>query len=77
MVPLDSLSGEVDIIGSVTENGRNVANFRDKMSAGPDAAQTQWQTAFILDPGAYTCRLLVRETSNGQIYTESIAFEVK
>jgi bla regulator protein BlaR1 len=82
-VPLTTLSGQVDMIGQVTEilksgaSGRHVASVRDSVPAGPDAKRQQWQTTFILDPGSYSCRLLVREISGGQIYTKSIAFEVK
>jgi hypothetical protein len=81
-VPLSTLSGRVDMIGEVRENlnsgarGRSVAKVRDTITAGPDAKRQQWQTTFILDPGSYSCRLLVREAS-GQIYTMAIAFEVK
>jgi len=74
-VPLDSLSGQVEMIGQVASNGRSVANVRDSVTAGPGAAQAQWQASFTLDPGSYSCHLLVREAS-GQLYAESIPFEV-
>ncbi len=78
-VPLDTLSGRVDIIAQITtsastgESPTVAATMRDMMeaSAGPD------QTAFMLQAGSYDCKLLVREQSTGRLFGEIIHFEVK
>jgi beta-lactamase regulating signal transducer with metallopeptidase domain len=78
-VPMDRLSGRVDLIGQVVEmlptgeKGPTAGNFRDYT----DAASTPWQSALTLRPGSYVCRLLVREQASGQMYTEEIPFELK
>ena len=79
-VPLDSLSGRVDIIGEVRtrlDTGApvlTVARVRDSVKVTAGGA---WESSFTLAPGFYVCRLLVREQATGQMYTETIDFEVK
>jgi Zn-dependent protease with chaperone function len=79
-VPLDSLSGRVDMIGEVRAVsstgviGSTVANVRDYLTA---ANGGNWQSQFRLSPGSYVCRVLARENATGRIFTEEINFEVK
>ena len=82
LVPLDSLSGRIDIEGQIktrldtgagAQNVANFAGFRDNIQA---AAGT-YQGNFILKPGSYVCDLIVREQATGRIYGETIRFEVK
>ena len=78
-VPLDTLSGRVDVIGqvkTVPEPGGDrilAANFRDYVDAQTGVVQSM----FTLSPGSYLCQVLVREQSTGLMYTESIPFELK
>jgi hypothetical protein len=78
-VPLDTLSGRVDVIGQVKQvlesgvNGPMAANFRDYV----DAQTGVLQSMFTLAPGSYVCQVLVREQSTGLIYAEAIPFELK
>ncbi len=72
MVPMDSLSGQLDLIANITDSfGAVVANVRDTFFA---QAGTR-QLTFTLLPGPYLCNLLVREAS-GAMYAESIPFKV-
>jgi len=81
-VPLDTLSGRIDLIGKVTKiwdagtSGPAVANVRDRIEATAGVNLT-YQTAFLLAPGSYVCRVLVREQASGLTYTESIPFQTK
>ena len=73
MLPTGSLSGQIDLIGSITDTfGMVVANLRDNFEA---PAGTR-QITFTLLPGPYLCNLLVREAS-GVMYSESIPFRVQ
>lgn len=78
VVPMESFSGLVDLIGQVTvatpdgSKGMVVANVRDFF----DAAPGEYQTAFTLLPGPYVCNLLVRERATGVMYSQSIPFQV-
>jgi beta-lactamase regulating signal transducer with metallopeptidase domain len=74
-VPLDSFSGQVDIIGTVAANGQKVAHVRDRANAGP-GAQAEWRAGFTLGPGSYSCGLFVREVSSDRMYIEQIPFEI-
>lgn len=82
-VPLDTLSGRIDLIGSVVEavqpgvKGSTVANFRDYVNIAVTPPAGLYQAAFTLAPGSYVCRLLVREDTTGLIYTEAIPFQLK
>jgi hypothetical protein len=78
-VPLGSLSGSVDFIGEIRVvssagvTGSTAASVRDYIQT---ANGGNWQSQFTLAPGAYVCRLVVRENATGQIFTEVINFEV-
>ncbi|MGA3016369.1 MAG: M56 family metallopeptidase [Bryobacteraceae bacterium] len=79
-IPLDSLSGRVDILGEIRTlsntgaEGSAVANVRDSADASTGG---DWEANFTLEPGSYVCRVLVREQATGQMYGETINFEVK
>jgi hypothetical protein len=78
VVPMDSFSGRVDLIGQVTTvpsaggKGMVVATVRDAFDAGTGT----FQTAFTLIPGPHVCNLMVREQATGVMYSESIPFQV-
>jgi beta-lactamase regulating signal transducer with metallopeptidase domain len=78
-IPLDSLSGTVDIVSQIrvrTDNqqpGEIVANLADS----PQASSGGYHAAFTLRPGAYVCKVLVREASTGRMFGEVVNFEVK
>ncbi|HEY6346898.1 MAG TPA: M56 family metallopeptidase [Bryobacteraceae bacterium] len=88
-IPLDSLSGRVDIVAAVIKrsgaSGTMVENVRDTIleasPAGIAFANTDapgsWQAHLTLDFGSYVCALVVKERSTGRIYEETIDFEVK
>ena len=72
MVPMESFSGRLDLIGGITDTlGTVVANVRDTF----DAQAGTRQYTFTLLPGRYVCNLLLREAS-GVMYAESIPFQV-
>jgi beta-lactamase regulating signal transducer with metallopeptidase domain len=78
-IPLDFLSGSVDIIGQIRARlddgtpGQIMAQLADTAHA-PSAT---YQAGFTLRPGTYMCRVLVREQSSGRIFGEAANFEVK
>src|SRR6185312_2149160 len=81
-VPLDSLSGAVDIVAQINANSatgldaRSIANLRDTVKlSGP--AQGVYSADFKLQAGSYVCRVLVREAETGRTFTEAISFDVK
>ncbi len=82
-VPLDSLSGKVDIIAQVKVRSATgvedqvVANLRDSVTLNGTSPSGMYSTEFMLEAGSYVCRVLVRETSTGRIFTEAISFDVK
>jgi hypothetical protein len=76
-VPLDSLSGPVDVIGLIrTDSGKYAQNVRDyiRIKSAPAGPYT---ASFMLDAGSYVCILVVREQATGRMYGETINFEVK
>jgi beta-lactamase regulating signal transducer with metallopeptidase domain len=74
-VPLDGLSGTVDIACEVRGPGDTVAaNLRDAVQAGSTPARGFF---FTLGAGFYTAHLVVRERSTGRQFAETISFEVK
>ena len=82
-VPLDSLSGVIDIIGEIKSKPASgismnaVANFRDHARIGTAAtAKGEYQATFNLPAGSYTCLVLVKEEATGNLYAESIDFEI-
>jgi hypothetical protein len=77
-VPLDAMSGRVDILGQIktlgdAEPARQVGLLRDGLQAGAGT----YQAKFILNAGSYVCSLIVREQATGRMYGETITFEVK
>jgi VWFA-related protein len=70
-VPLGSLAGPVDIVAQIGPN--SVAALRDsvKLPAGV------YRRAFTLPAGSYTCAIVIRDRATGQLYGETIAFDVK
>ncbi len=79
LIPLASLSGRVDILAqirmltSANAAGQTIANSRDVVQASAGIQRT----AFTLKAGSYICNVVVREQATGQMYGETIAFEVK
>jgi beta-lactamase regulating signal transducer with metallopeptidase domain len=84
-VPMDSLSGAVDIIGLIrTISGERpqsvglkppaTATVRDYIKNAPAGPYT---APFTLDAGSYVCAVVVREQGTGRVYGETINFEVK
>jgi hypothetical protein len=77
-VPLDLLSGPVDIVAQIKtvpsggETPRVAATLRDR-TQDPAA----YQAGFNLPAGAYVCNLLAREQATGRLFTAVIHFEVK
>src|SRR5262249_15996634 len=72
MVPMESFSGQLDLIASITDSyGTVITNVRGTF----DAQAGTRQFTFIRLPGRYLCDLLVREAS-GVMYAESIPFQV-
>jgi len=81
-LPLDTLSGSVDIIGRIVQiesdsstDGPVVANIRDSVQAAQDTNLT-YRATFILSPGSYVCRVLAREQATGRMFTDWIAFQL-
>ena len=78
-VPLDSLSGRVDILGQIKmlldtgATGQIVASVRDNVQASAGT----YQAKFMLTAGSYVCGLIVKEQATGRMYGETINFEVK
>lgn len=74
VVPLGSLAGTIDILGEIVAASGDTPqnNVRDAVEASPG----DWRAGFMLDPAAYTCRLIVRERSTGRTYGETISFTV-
>jgi beta-lactamase regulating signal transducer with metallopeptidase domain len=74
MIPLDGISGPVDILAQVKDEYKStVANMRERV----DSPAGAWQGTFVLLPGPYTCHVVLREQSSGLIYGETIAFQIK
>jgi bla regulator protein blaR1 len=77
-IPLDNLSGDVDIVARVVPVAQGapsaeVALLLDKTRA----SKNPYRAKFELGPGSYECRLLVRENASGRTTMHAIRFEVK
>jgi hypothetical protein len=73
-VPIDSLSGQVDIVAQIQTAQHVVAgNLRDSAQASAGT----YQATFTVAPGTYVCNVLVREQATGKMYGETINFDVK
>ncbi len=82
LVPLDSLSGVVDIIAQVKTRQPGqpevpVATVRDNVTVSTGSQTSTYGGDFTLEAGSYVCRILVREASTGRIFTEVIQFDVR
>jgi hypothetical protein len=79
MIPLDSLSGTIDVVAQIRTRldtgagGAVVANLRDSAQASAGS----YQANFTVSPGAYVCNVLVREQSTGRAFGEKINFDAK
>jgi beta-lactamase regulating signal transducer with metallopeptidase domain len=83
-VPMDSLSGPVDVIGLIRTNSDEtpqtgglkpkLATVRDYIKDAPAGPYT---ATFTLDAGAYVCNVVVREQATGRMFGETINFEVQ
>jgi beta-lactamase regulating signal transducer with metallopeptidase domain len=74
-VPMDSLSGPVDIVGVIrTGSGKTSQGVRDYIKAAPAGPYT---ANFTLDPGSYVGSVIVKEQATGRMFGETINFEVK
>ena len=82
-VPLDSLSGTIDILAQVRTRpvagtaDRVVGSLRDTVTLAGTSQSGMYQAEFMFDAGSYICRVLVREASTGRVFTETINFDVK
>jgi beta-lactamase regulating signal transducer with metallopeptidase domain len=82
-VPLDSLSGVIDIIAQIKARSATgieeqvAGNLRDTVTVNGTSQSGMYGTDFMLEAGSYVCRVLVREASTGRIFTEAINFDVK
>jgi hypothetical protein len=82
-LPIDSMSGRIDVIATIAQTldggakGPTVVNLRDFFDHLSAADPAAYNANFTLQPGSYVCRVLVRETTTGQIYAESIPFQVQ
>jgi beta-lactamase regulating signal transducer with metallopeptidase domain len=78
-VPLDSLSGTIDILGQIKAAtapdaaAQTVATVRDVVQASAGS----YQARFLLQAGSYVCGLIVKEQATGRMFGETIHFEVK
>ena len=79
-VPLDSLTGEVDITARIqmlpTPGMGAGAGMRALVSVDSNPSGV-YQANFLLQAGSYVCTLKVTEQATGQTYAETIDFEVK
>lgn len=72
----DKDNATIDVIGQVLENGKlPVGRLRDTVKLALDSAQqvrrknVQYNTGFVLAPGNYHLKFVVRENSNGRMGT--------
>ncbi len=77
-IPLDGLTGRVDISGEVKMvpapgGGAGGGFVRDNVEVSAEA----YQANFLLPAGSYVCTVAVKEQATGQVYTETINFQVK
>jgi beta-lactamase regulating signal transducer with metallopeptidase domain len=78
-VPLDDLTGKIDITGEVRRAADTsaTANVRDSVTIGERARPGMYYAFFTLDAGSYVANVQVREQATGRTFTETIRFEVK
>lgn len=76
VVPLDSFSGHVDVLGEVLSQSAGSDTAQNHVRDTVPASIGTFQADFMLDPGVYVCHLVVRDESTGRVYGETIRFEV-
>lgn len=82
-VPLDSLSGTVDIFARIKTRSptgigeRPVTTLEDKVALDGTPQSNTYSADFMLEAGSYVCSVQVREASSGRMFTEAINFDVK
>ncbi len=79
-VPLDSLTGEVDVTAQVEllpTPGRGAGAGLHAMVSVDSNPSGIYQANFLLPAGSYVCTLKVTEQATRQTYAETIDFEVK
>lgn len=78
-VPVDLSSAPFEIVGRFMEVMNAGQWEQEAESFHPSAIGMggTYQIFTVLAPGSYVCRLILREKSSGQLYTEEIPFEVK
>jgi hypothetical protein len=80
IVPLEAFTGWVDVVAvletrsSTGERGKTVGAARDAAMVAPGSTE---RLRFVVSAGSYVGSVAVRERSSGQIYTETMSFEVK
>jgi hypothetical protein len=82
VVPLDGLSGSVDIVAEVRSltgfgEGSVAANLRDSVNIRESRPPAQFNSRFTLTAGSYVAKVLVREQSTGRMFAETISFDVR
>ncbi len=82
VVPLDGLSGSVDIVAEVRSltgfgEGGVAANLRDSVNIRESRPPAQFNSRFTLTAGSYVAKVLVREQSTGRMFAETISFDVR
>ena len=82
VVPLDGLSGKIDIVAEVRwltgfGEGGVAANLRDYVNIRESGPTAQYNSRFTLTAGSYVAKVLVREQSTGRMFAETISFQVE
>ncbi len=82
VVPLDGLSGRVDIVAEVRSltgfgEGGVAANLRDSVNIRESRPTAQYNSRFTFTAGSYVAKVLVREQSTGRMFAETISFDVR
>ncbi len=78
-MPLDSLAGQIDIIGQIRvrlSTGES-GDIKGQLADGTQASTGAYQAAFAVQPGAYVFNVLLREQSTGRLFGETINFDAK
>lgn len=83
IVPFDTLTGRVDVIGEVQtrpsagEKPRALATVRDRIEiAVGQPTPSAYRAGFRLEAGPYKLKLLLREDASGRIFTEIVDFDI-
>jgi beta-lactamase regulating signal transducer with metallopeptidase domain len=79
----ETAPGKIDLMAEVVEmsssgvEGAMVAHFRDDVTLAASHETMTYRTSFILRPGSYQCRVLVRENGRGIMYPATIDFQLQ